>query len=235
MKFGQPLRQLADGDAAPAGRRAAGFGRAKGVAERRPVQRGDARDLRRGHQVGHAAYRAGALGLRAGAVQLVDHPVDHAGHQREVADELAGGDGHQLRYVQAVHHDDLAAVHQRGVDRVGGDHVEQRRPGDEGIARLRTQVDAGDHGARHHRALADQGALGQAGGATGVEDDQAGFGVDVVRRAVAGVVAGVAAGDAAGVARRGCLGSQQRFVPGVEVDQLRHAVRNALHHLGLAL
>ena len=222
LLLGQALGQLTDGDAAPAGRRAAGFGRAKGVAERRPVQRGDAGNLRGGYQVGHAAYRPGALGLGAAAVQFVDHPVDHAGHQGEVADELPGGDRHQLRYIQPVHHDHLAAVHQRGKDCVGGHHVKQRRPGNEGIARLRTQVDAGDHRARHHRPLADQGALGQAGGAAGVEDDQAAFGVDVVGRGPA-------------VCCQAWVGLKQRFVLGVEVDQLRHAVRNALHRVGLAL
>jgi hypothetical protein len=139
----------------------------------------------------------------------VDQHIDHARHGHQPADAL-GGDGRaQAVDVQPVLHHDLAADHQRGQAEVGGCHVEQRRPGDVAVFRPDAVLRRKAHRARHHRALADHGALRQAGGPAGVEDDQALLGVDVDARIV--------------FQHAGQEGVELRF----DQDDLRHAVPDA--------
>ena len=124
------------------------------------------------HQVGHGADRADAARPDRMLAQRRGEAFDHAGHQRQPADALARDDLDQRRRVVAVDHDHRVAPQQAPERMVGRGHVEERRPGDERLARAEAELGDEHQSARDERAVADRGALGQTGRAAGVEDHQ---------------------------------------------------------------
>ena len=138
---------------------------------------GHGRDIFARHQIGHGAATANALHLDLPGLENGREGTDHAWHQDEKTQFLALQNVDQQIRLVAVNDMHRAAAQQCGEGLIGGGHVIERRPGAKIVANGNCHLGGITHGAGHHGPVRDQGALGQARGAGGIENDQTVFGI----------------------------------------------------------